>query len=112
MICDFLRSHHMIPAQTLELKLDIPITTIQKAVIGERNIPEKHIFPILCELVGYGMKIDGYTCEVDEFGHLYCYLRVETIDTIEVKSQSSGSSHFEYISKEYRIHYTDYDDLM
>ena len=108
MICDFLRSHNLISVNALEEKLNIPQSTIGKAMNENRLIPTKHIFPIICELSRYGFEIDGYSLSLDEAtGVLFGRKFVENIETIE---EPQGS--FEYIIKEYRNIYSDFFDLL
>lgn len=84
----------------------MPQSTIGQALSGKRNIPEKYIFELLCELAQYGLKIDGYMLSYDApiqvlFGRKF----LENIETIEV------NGHLEYVLKESRTIWTSYFDL-
>lgn len=107
LICDFLKSHELISVNALEEKLQIPASTIGQALNGNRLIPSKHIYCILCELAKYGIKIHDFNLTLDEetdviFGRRF----IENIETIE------NESNFEYVIKEDRIFFSDYTDLI
>jgi predicted transcriptional regulator len=105
-ITEFLKSRYLISVNALEHALNIPQSTIGKALQGERLIPEKHIFPIICFLAEYGLKIDGYDLSYDESnGTLFGRTWVETVSTEE---EGDG---FVYLIKEYRFTAGNYFDL-
>lgn len=104
-ICEFLTSHHLIAVATLEQLLSLPASTIAQALNGSRSIPQKHIFPILCELARYGIEVEGYRLVYDE--------ATDTIiaafaDEVETKEEGDG---FVYFVKEYRWIACSYTDL-
>jgi hypothetical protein len=106
-ITDFLKSHSLISVKALEEALKIPQSTIWKAVQGERLIPEKHIFPLICFLANYGLKIDGYDLSYDDSdGILFGRQSIETVDDEEIDNT------FVYTNKEYRFLAVDYFDLL
>lgn len=105
-ITDFLLNRPAISVNYLEKELNLPQSTIGQALNGNRLIPEKHIFPILCFLVSYGLQVDGYNLSFDSESCTISGRKwAENIDTIE---EGSG---FAYIVKEYRILFSDYSDL-
>jgi len=53
-IVDFLNDRDLISVKTLEDKLNLPGSTISKAIYGTRLIPKKHIKSIECVLEKYG----------------------------------------------------------
>ncbi|HRQ17686.1 MAG TPA: hypothetical protein PL085_11460 [Agriterribacter sp.] len=96
-----------ISARAIETELKLPDSTIRKALTGAREIPAKHIFPIICLLAGYGLKIDGYTLTFDQAdGPLTGRKWVENIKT---KKEGTG---FVYIVKEYRFFASSFFDLL
>jgi hypothetical protein len=105
-ITDFLKSHSLISVKALEEALKIPQSTIWKAVQGERLIPEKHIFPLICFLADYGLRIDGHTLEYDHSDGTIIGRKA-----IEVETQEDGDG-FIYLVKEYRFIVSDYFDLL
>lgn len=106
-IVEFLKAHPLIPTQSLEQALGIPDTTISKAVHGDRLIPTKHIFPILCFLAEYGIEIDGYALSYDDqIDSLFGRKFIENVKTIE------KDGVFTYIVKESRTIFTDFFDLL
>ena len=100
-ITEFLKSHPLISLNALEKTLDIPQSTLHKAVNSARLIPSKHIFPLLCELAGYGLEIDGFRLSVDESNNIFARKDVETVD----------STDDYYLSKQYRWFAGSYLDL-
>lgn len=54
-IIDFLDSHELISVHALEIKANVPASTIAQTKHG-RDIPKKHIEPLCLILKGYGMK--------------------------------------------------------
>ncbi len=112
-ICEFLRSHDLISAQGLETKLKIPKTTISQAMsTNNRKITEIYIFPIICELVKYGLEIDGYACSYDP---IYKKIRGRKYNRdlkIEEVKGEGGDTHIEYHIVEDRMSWSSYYDLM
>lgn len=107
LICDFLKSHSFISVHALEKECNIPQGTINQATNQSRQIPAKHIYNILCELVDYGLKINDYTMKFDpEDGNLYGRKWVENVGTEE---EGQG---FVYIVKEHRVVFTNFADLI
>lgn len=110
-ITDFLRSHPVISVLGVEKELNLPSSTIRSPMAGLREIPTKHIFPIIGFLANYGLQIEGYNLKYDpEDGTLSARKWVENMEVIEVESETG--SHFEYIVKEYRWIASDYFDLL
>lgn len=109
-ILDFLNSHSLISVKGIEETLNIPQSTIGQATNG-RLIPEKHIYPLICFLADYGLKIDGYDLIYDAVDDTLTGRKwIENLETIEI--EENGASQFEYIIKEDRILITDYFDLI
>lgn len=107
LICDYLRSRPAIAATTIEKKLGLPDSTIRQALAGAQLIPEKHIFPIVCYLSGYGLTIDGYTLSYDPADDTLSGRKwVENVGTEE------DGDGFVYIVKEYRFFASSYSDLL
>lgn len=107
LITEFLVSHPAISIQILEKELGLPSTTIAQAKQG-RNIPAKHIYPIICHLVGYGLKIDGFTLSYDPSDKTISgrkWLR-------NVRSREAKHGYFIYTVEEEMVLFTAYDDLV
>lgn len=105
-ITDFLKSHPLIGLRPLENILHIPTGTIRQAASGDRQIPEKHIYPIICHLADYGLKIDDHSLTYDPADGMLSGRRwLENVIDEEV----NGS--FRYIIKESRWFATNYFDL-
>lgn len=100
-ITEFLKSHPLISLNALEKALEIPQSTLHKAINAARLIPSKHIFPLLCELALYGLEIDGFRLTVDESNNIFARKDVETVD----------SADDYYLSKQYRWFAGSYSDL-
>lgn len=110
-IISFLKSHPLISVAGLEKQLDIPDSTIRQATTGAREIPHKHLFPVVSLLAGYGLKYDGYDLSYDPNDGVLSGRRfVENMETIEVNDQDG--TNFEYIVKEYRSLWTNSDDFI
>lgn len=105
-ITDFLSTHPAISMNRVEEDLGVPQSTLFKAK-GDRLIPTKHIYPLLCYLAGYGLKIDGYDLSYDPADDTLTGRRwVDNVDTIE---EDGG---FVYVVKEYRLLAAGYFDLL
>lgn len=138
-ILSFLEKRPYISISTLERTTGIAVGAVSLAKSVGRLIPEKAIFPLLCELSKCGITdINGYTLEYDEEGHvLFGRKFVENQKTIEVLTMKDGSkverevtdemtspdytdefdgqysmSTFEYYEKVDKVMYTDYFDLL
>lgn len=107
-VCDFLKTHDLISTNGLEKKLNLPQSTIGQALNGSRDIPQKHLFEIIRELIQYGLKVDGFDWVLDDEPHvqnIYGRKFVELVDTIE------EDNSFVYVVKEYRTLASDISDL-
>jgi len=108
-VCDFLKTHDLISFHGLEKKLNLPQSTIGQALNGSRDIPQKHLFEIIRELIQYGLKIDGFDWVLDDELHvpnIYGRRFIELVDTIE-----EGNS-IVYLVKEDRTLASDIIDLL
>lgn len=106
-IIDFLKSHPRISVLGLEKELKLPSGTLQHPKAGLRKIPEKHIYPIVCHLADYGLKIDGYTLTHDSSDDTLTGRKwLEDVKTIELHRT------FIYVVKECRMFAGGYFDLM
>lgn len=108
-VCDFLKTHELISVNSLEKKLSIPQSTIGQSLSGKRDIPQKHLFEIIHELIQYGLKIDGFDWVIDDdlnVPNIYGRKFLELVDTID-----EGSS-FTYLVKEDRTLASDLSDLI
>lgn len=108
-VCDFLKTHELISVNSLEKKLNLPQSTIGQALNGSREIPSKHLYNLIFELVQYGLKIDGYDWVIDDdlnVPNIYGRKFVELVNTID-----DGNS-FTYLVKEYRTLASDLSDLV
>lgn len=133
-ILSFLESHSLISVNLLEQELALPQSTIGKAKSGDRLIPEKHIFDMLCFLSDYGIKdIHGHTLVHDKpTNTLFGYKRTAETKTFEIQKYKNGktieiditdgqnhepepgliSTHFKYYNLEYRTLYSSFSDLI
>jgi hypothetical protein len=105
-ICDFLKSHPLISVNGLEETLNIPQSTVWKAVKNAREIPTKHIFTIICHLAGYGLQIDGFGLTYDQNDGILFARKA-----FEVKTKKDGEGFF-YIVKEHRFIAGSFFDLL
>lgn len=103
-IISFLESHPAISVNRVEKDLKIPRSTLVLNRAKERGIPKKHIFPLICYLADYGLKINGYTLTYDK-----------AIDSIFgrkfVSVEDFNEEENSYTVKEYRMLATSYFDL-
>jgi hypothetical protein len=108
-VCDFLKTHELISTNGLEKKLNLPQSTIGQSLNGSRDIPRKHLFEIIRELIQYGLKIDGFDWVLDDEPHvpnIYGKRFISLLNTIE---EDGG---FVYIVKEDRTLASDLTDLL
>lgn len=105
-IINFLKDHPLISERALEKIVGAPQSTIGAAKNGSREIPVKHIFNLLCELSKYGLKIEGYSLEIDK--DTYTLFGRKFLKEIEVKEESG---HFTYTIQEARIIINDFYEL-
>lgn len=108
-VCDFLKTHDLISTNGLEKKLNLPQSTIGQSLNGSRDIPRKHLFEIIRELIQYGLKIDGFDWILDDEQHvpnIYGRRFISLEETIE-----EGNSII-YLVKEDRTLASDLSDLL
>lgn len=109
-VLDFFRTNDLISVKKLEDKLNLPATTIHQALCGSRDIPEKHLFNIIYELVQYGFKLDGYDWTIDDnpdIQHIYGRKFIDMVETIE-----DNEGGIVYVVKEDRTLACDITDLL
>ncbi len=108
-VCDFLKTHELISTNGLEKKLNLAQSTLAQALNGSREIPRKHLYEIIRELIDYGLKIDGFDWTADDdinVPNIYGKRFIKMLDTIE---EDGG---FVYIVKEDRTFASDLEDLI
>lgn len=110
LICNFLKTHDCISISTLEQKCEMPPTTLQKAMSGDRLIPEKFLYTLVYVLANYGLELDydwKITCV--EHGNIFMRKFVRNVKTKEIKEPDG--SHFVYVLEEYRSMVEDFHEL-
>lgn len=105
-IVAYITSHPLINVNALEKALALPQATIGKALNGSRNISQKHLFPIICYLSSYGLKLFDFTLSYNPNDHLLSGRK--TIDTLELIEEKLV---FTYIVKEDRFSVSNILDL-
>lgn len=105
LVVEFLKTHTLIPIASLEQTCSMPHSTIHQAINEVRQIPLNHLFNVLRELVKYGLKIDGFSCELDENGFI---IMRKTVQELGVKDKDNEVF---YKTLEIRSIATSLDDL-
>ncbi|MBA4852082.1 hypothetical protein [Emticicia sp. BO119] len=113
-IITFLKSHPFISVNAIERALDLPFTTLSKAMTGQRDISEKHLWNIILALSSYGLTIKGYSCKVTESGNLKLWKKWRDGGKTEHVFRGNGADQIYKISydlEEYRHTATSLADL-
>lgn len=107
-IVNFLKDAELISRHRLEKKLGLSQALLHKCVQGDREIPTKHLYTLILELIQYGFKLDGFTWEQPDphIPHIFGRKYVEDCGFEEKDGE------FTYTVKEYRTMAADLEDLL
>jgi len=111
-ILSFLQDRPLISQHGLEIALGMPQSTIGQALSGARELPTKWVFPLILELIPYGLQLDGFSWSIDpETNYIFGRKWIENIRTEEFQETSTSSS-ITYIVREHRNMACDLTDLI
>lgn len=108
-VIEFFKTHEFISVTAVEKSLKLPDSTIRQAMVGNRNIPLKHLFSIIRAIIPYGFKLNGFSWELDDLEYIpniYGSKDIEEMETIE------ENNSFFYVVKQVRTLACDITDLL
>jgi hypothetical protein len=110
-IIKFLEEKPFISRNKIENHLAMPQASLRKFIKGEREIPNKWVYPLILTLIPYGLQLDGFVWSIDpETNFIFGKKFLEEIETQE--EQVDGGTSISYIVREARTMASDLEDLI
>lgn len=107
-IVNFLKDAELISMHRLEKKLGLSQALIHKCIQGDREIPTKHLYSLILELIKYGFKLDGFTWEQPDPHIPHIFGR----KCISYEGFEEKDGEFRHTVKEYQTMAADLEDLL
>lgn len=110
-IITFLEGKPFISRNKIEKHLGMPQASLRKFIKGEREIPNKWVYPLILILIPYGLQLDGFTWTIDpETNFIFGKKFLEDIS--EEETEIEGGTSISYIVRETRTMACDLEDLL